>query len=397
MAENEALFQRILADPGETALRLAYADWLASAGDPGRAEFIRVQCELEKLIPEDAAFPGLKERERQLLDKHRDEWLGSLVRPGVEGCGRRADDRDLLTYFYPDRVDTFQFRRGWVDRAIVSRLTDPDADHLGRAPEIRLVRDLQIHGLRLPPYGSNQPPASTEVFARLATSTHFQRVEVLKLGCAEWDAFGYAPVYGKDIPTFVGGLPRLKTFYLFDFDCDFAKVFALPSYEHLEVLRVYAVWSTPLPLDALAANPALGRLTELYVAPKVAAMGLEPPLVTLAAVRALVHSPHLPALRKLALNCASLGAEGCRAIAASGLLKRLKVLQLQHCQLDDTALQILARCPDTRRLALLDLQLYDEAGRDVADGALADSYTEEGVKALLAAGVKVKHYLGEIA
>ena len=44
-----ALLAAILANPDEDTPRLVYADWLEENGEPERAEFIRVQCELEPI------------------------------------------------------------------------------------------------------------------------------------------------------------------------------------------------------------------------------------------------------------------------------------------------------------------------------------------------------------
>src|SRR4051794_6643142 len=54
MTHDEALWQAIIDAPEEDAPRLVYADWLEEHGQPERAEFIRVQCELAKLPECDA-------------------------------------------------------------------------------------------------------------------------------------------------------------------------------------------------------------------------------------------------------------------------------------------------------------------------------------------------------
>jgi uncharacterized protein (TIGR02996 family) len=49
MATDAAFLRDILANPADEARRLIYADWLEDHGDPDRAEFIRVECEREKV------------------------------------------------------------------------------------------------------------------------------------------------------------------------------------------------------------------------------------------------------------------------------------------------------------------------------------------------------------
>src|SRR5262245_57198091 len=104
MPTGQNLLAAILADPDDDTVRLAYADWLEEQGDPAqqpRAEFIRVQVELAQGEP---FWPGspwwgwamdvaramagysspdphrrqLAERERLLLEEHRDLLLGKL-------------------------------------------------------------------------------------------------------------------------------------------------------------------------------------------------------------------------------------------------------------------------------------------------------------------------------
>jgi len=48
VTDGDAIHAKILAEPDEDIHRLAYADWLDEQGDPHRAEFIRVGCELAR-------------------------------------------------------------------------------------------------------------------------------------------------------------------------------------------------------------------------------------------------------------------------------------------------------------------------------------------------------------
>ena len=45
---RRAFIHSIREAPDDDAPRLVYADWLEDNGDPQRAEFIRVQCELAR-------------------------------------------------------------------------------------------------------------------------------------------------------------------------------------------------------------------------------------------------------------------------------------------------------------------------------------------------------------
>ena len=67
MTHAEAFLQAILEDPADDAPRLIYADWLEENGDAGRADFIRIQCELARLPEGDPRRPALGYQEQQLL------------------------------------------------------------------------------------------------------------------------------------------------------------------------------------------------------------------------------------------------------------------------------------------------------------------------------------------
>lgn len=53
MSERQAFLEAICREPAEDVHRLVFADWLDEHGEPERAEFIRVQCELARTDPFD--------------------------------------------------------------------------------------------------------------------------------------------------------------------------------------------------------------------------------------------------------------------------------------------------------------------------------------------------------
>lgn len=50
MHDRDALVRAIIENPEDDSPRLVYADWLDEHGGAARAEFIRLQCELGRLI-----------------------------------------------------------------------------------------------------------------------------------------------------------------------------------------------------------------------------------------------------------------------------------------------------------------------------------------------------------
>src|SRR5262249_3534297 len=90
MASEQSFLEAIRADPDDDAVRLIFADWLEEQDDPARnarGEVIRVQLELERLPDDDPRRPDLVCRERGLLDRHREDWLG----PGARLLRGRCD------------------------------------------------------------------------------------------------------------------------------------------------------------------------------------------------------------------------------------------------------------------------------------------------------------------
>lgn len=97
MVHCPPLWQEILERPHDDAPRLRYADWLDLECDP-LGEFIRVQCRLERLAPDQPDVLELETRERELLAEFEDEWVGDIA--------------DMVAYWV--------FRRGFVHEIATS-------------------------------------------------------------------------------------------------------------------------------------------------------------------------------------------------------------------------------------------------------------------------------------
>ncbi len=90
MSDREAFVAAVAASPEDDLPRLVFADWLDENGDPERAEFIRVQCELAKAaVWQDTDFrDALLARMRALLAAHRKRWMA----PVAAALGFTGDD-----------------------------------------------------------------------------------------------------------------------------------------------------------------------------------------------------------------------------------------------------------------------------------------------------------------
>jgi uncharacterized protein (TIGR02996 family) len=74
MSDREAFLRAIWERPHDDLPRLIYADWLDEHGEPERAEFIRVQCEVAGGSPGEPRLEQLRARERDLRWRHGRAW-----------------------------------------------------------------------------------------------------------------------------------------------------------------------------------------------------------------------------------------------------------------------------------------------------------------------------------
>jgi hypothetical protein len=86
-----------------------------------------------------------------------------------------------------------------------------------------------------------------------------------------------------------------------------------------------------------------------------------------------LRSPFMSNLRHLRLRVSSMGDEGCKCLVESGMLARLKRLDLRHGRITDRGALLLWDCPDTRNLEWLDPG--------------ANALTEDGVTILRGLGI----------
>lgn len=134
---RQELLKAVVERPDDDAPRLAYADWLDAHGEPERARFIRIQCQLVHL----------KEEERSLLERFSDEW----ARP-IWGCG----------------ADEWKYHRGFPEEIAIS------AHHFLDVHE-RINRVTPIRRLRLDTF-------SDDDLARLATLPAATQLQSLQIG-----------------------------------------------------------------------------------------------------------------------------------------------------------------------------------------------------------------------
>jgi hypothetical protein len=372
---------------------MAYSDWLSEQTDPAlreRGELIQVQLALEDEVRPAEERKRLRQQERKLLKARARTWLGDLAlylldRGGAAEEEEDEDDDDLAI-----RCE-YRLARGWLDSLSVRRLPFGLARLLARSQETRLLRELSIEsagGERPDDPGDDViPPREYQVgLCPLVRAPSLGNVRVFRLGKDQGEDYRSFSCYLHTalVPDVVRQFPRLEELYLWANEYDLAVLFGLPTLGHLRILKVYHQ-DRPHPLEVLAANPALKRLTHLLFHPhyyKEEALGdpVEPEVqeadayLNLEGVRALLRSPNLPALTHLQLRLCSMGDAGCEEVVRSGILKRLRSLDLRHGRITDEGARLLADCPDLGRLEYLNLE--------------RNGLTRAGIARLRAAGTK---------
>jgi uncharacterized protein (TIGR02996 family) len=329
MTTDEAFLRDICEHPDDEAPRLVYADWLDEHGRPERAEFIRVECELEHTEEHSPRWRQLSVRQLALIRAHKKEWAAPFK-----------------GWTYSTR-----FRRGFVEMVLLSpkQFTARAAELFRLAP----VRILQFTRLNEPNL-MRVAPATVEA---LAAMPELRRASGL--------GFGNQFLTDDVLQAFL----------------------AAADLRHLTGLSLNLCRLTITGLEALAAAPGLaglsglnlhgnnlndGAVAALVRAPafRLEALDLTRNQITDAGARALAASPSLAGLRKLSLWGNQLTDEGFRALVQSPHLVALTHLEVglygMPSRFTEASLRALAQSPAPPRLTALDL-----GGSLVADPGLA--------------------------
>src|SRR5687768_1673503 len=112
----ETILRALDENPEDDTPLLVYADWLDENGDEARAALIRLQCERERLDPDDPRATDLHQREQQIVAEHKQKWVPAFA----------ASRQDVYT----------QFARGLFDY-VGGALTDDDLRALAGQAALR--------------------------------------------------------------------------------------------------------------------------------------------------------------------------------------------------------------------------------------------------------------------
>jgi len=294
--------QDIQAHPEDDTPRLIYADWLDDNHQPARAEFIRLQCRLAKLDPEDSDYDLLHLQEQELLTEHGAAWMGHLPS-------------------WARKVAKFQ-------RGFVNHLRMKTGYYLKVGKELR--QQVYFDSLRLDPLTRTAKLLDSGLLAgiRHLALTGSESELLLLLRSEQVSGLESLELHGRASEEVCR---------------------ALASSRHFGRLRRLASYQTELgPAHAaiLSQAPLLGQLEELAVRGGSCRLGVE-------GVRLLSRSPHWGQLKRLSFSGTDIGSEAARELVYSPMVKGLTSLNLAMCGIK--AVGDLAHAPYLKDLVYLNL------------------------------------------
>ena len=325
MTAADALYQSILANPDDDLPRLVYADWLDENGQANTAAFIRVQCELAR-VP---TWHPLAVRSR-----FRPSWW-------LTGRGKSPPTAATPRGF---RWNWSKYRRGFPCRVQVQNPVTAaryfDALHVA-AP----VDDIQLWS------------GTSNTFAPLVTHPRMAAVRRLTLGPYLLTGEQIRPLVESPYAT---GITDLDFSHYNEPQNALRAVLQSPLAAGLTRLHTSGYRYDP-PDDALAEYEGtdLPRLEEFDFRRAR----------SVATVRRVLDSAHLPRLERLNLERVPLGAEGVRDLAGWPGCERVTVLDLRETRLKMAAARGLAagRWAGLRELNLRHNDLGPRAVRMLTD------------------------------
>lgn len=318
--------------------RLVYADYLDDAGEPERAELIRVQLALWRLSEDDPRRPLLADRQAELLVRNRAAWTADLAGLvlGVDFRRGIPDSASVDAATFLERGEEL-FHKLRVRRL---RLLDttPVMAKLFTSPLLAHIRELDLCSAELGNTG----------IALLAKSTQFKNLEALDIG------FNSLTDTGIEILARSSNLPNLTALAINDNDSiTDAGVTALadsPFFAGLTALDVSGNDIGESSIHAVVASPAMARLRTFRVNSNHIGDG---------GLTALTHSPLLTRMLKadpsLELRGNGISTAGTSALADCPAMEMCVSLDLSNNYLGDTGVHALLCSPHMGKLKVLRL------------------------------------------
>lgn len=379
--EERHFLAAIRADLDDDSPRLIFADWLEEQGKAVRSEFIRVQCDLNRMASDDPRRADMDEREQSLLYHHGKKWLAALPRPvpinygechvwgeagdlyqrGFVSYASVATDRlpQALVLFTDTLVHRLSLNGGsargltdqdWLQHLTMLKLSEvSDAAAVLHSPHLGQLRTLGLNACRLMGFDKHAPvsgltrldlggnPLGDMGVVDLVAWPGLANLRALSLLGTGLTAAGLRHVAqapaAASLEELVLARNPLDTLSALDSNCRLRQLRSLNVSETRLLQQLPADWSCLPHLETLSLNS--GRLTSAAIADFAA--GAPPTLRELALYNNQIHdegavalgrSERLSQLRALDLSCNGIGERGLLALAESPRLQRLETLHV---------------------------------------------------------------------
>jgi uncharacterized protein (TIGR02996 family) len=331
MSEQEDLYRAVLANPDDDAPRLIYADWLDEHGQPERAEFIRIQCAMERIPLGTTRWQPLSERAKRLERQWRPVWTAPAQERVLEArLGRGFVDRVRLTIeqfaFAAEALVRLEPIRVWEFAAVSMLLNRLTFDRLAADPAFTVVQAINT-GKFLP----------DELVWALAKSRYLTSLRTLIVPNRSPSPEAVVALF--DAARRLDGLemadvngPAMRAFW---------RRGAPVRLRRLSLVRSHLADQTVIHLAGSAALVLLEFLR------------LDGNEINDRGVSVLAATEHLTNLRELSLAGNPIGDAGVKALARSPALRNLRLLNLSDCQIDNAGAQALADSPYLDQLECL--------------------------------------------
>jgi uncharacterized protein (TIGR02996 family) len=378
---DAAFLRAICAAPDDDTPRLVYADFLEEAGDPDRAAFVRLQCELARTPRYEplAVACHRHRREEAVLGSPWRHTLPELGSPRSlewhpERAFRRGFGWGLVVRFVPALCDIAPrlFEEVPVGELHLPTATLDDWKRLAAAPWLARVKSVHFYGLTTPvepirvlcqsPHAAGieeivfekaSGPAMPELIADLLRSPLGRQLRGLTLRTGA-DAIEQL----VDSLGAAGPLPKLEQLALVNLGLHGEVAARLADNPVLDHLTELDLGFNPLRTDGMLVFTRSPRLKNLRVL-DLTASELGPAGVTI-----LSGLPALANVRSLNLSKIRLNAPAARRLAGSKSLAGLRALNLNKTGLDNRGALALAGAQFWASLVDLDLSenYISEAG-----------------------------------
>ncbi|MFK7769714.1 MAG: TIGR02996 domain-containing protein [Mariniblastus sp.] len=403
--QKHPLFAEVIANPDDMAPRLVYADWLEEQGDP-RSEFIRIQCRIAELTPEDREFHSLDKEQMKWIKSNRHlgaPKLAKLIRHIKYFRGFVENIRLGIRQFLKHSEEIYDLAP--IRETFLTSLSHRTMDAFLSCSSISRLHSLKLSNGELTEENWKSFASSTD-FTNLKKFTptngvlqDFEMRAVVNFNCIEQLVelnLGSWCTSQEVFSEFVKS-PRLSGLENLSLNrskqLDFATLADPVSLTNLKSVQLVENEISAEIFRLLASSPTFENLRELYFSTNfktehdlasdfiraqpmklIERLDLQHNHLNDEFVEAIFHQLEWPHLKRVNFEDCSLTQDAANSIASSERLKQLKDLKLSRNAIYDAGAIAICKSQKVSELGILELStcgLTDETGKAILDADLS--------------------------